>query len=385
MQPRTAGRGLLQAVRGKTSEVVVADSALNILAESWKFLAQSAIFMLCGFGVAGLLKAYLPDDFVARHLGKGRILGVVKASALGMPLPLCSCGVVPAAAALRRQGASKGATTAFLISTPETGVDSIAVTYGLLDPAMALLRPLSAFLTATCAGLLVDGLGRRSADAAPARAGAASCCACEPGACLKPLRHKLYAGMGYAFNDLLGDIGAWFLAGVLIAGSISAMVPQAFIAQHLGPGILPMLIMLLAGIPMYVCATGATPIAAALALKGLSPGAALVFLLSGPATNAASLTMIYRILGTRATALYLASIAGCTLAMGLLTNYVYSLLGIGISGWAHQAAGSLPGLPSQLFGLMLLCLFLRALYHKIILKKVPCDCRADDGHCHDDH
>jgi len=353
------------------------DIALTVLAEAWGFLTQSALFVLCGFVVAGLLKAYLPDDFVARHLGRGRVLAVINTSALGVPLPLCSCGVVPAAAALRRQGASKGATTAFLVSTPETGVDSIAVTYGLLDPVMAALRPLSAFLTATCAGLLIDGLARPAPDALPADASEGACCPCHAGTCRKPLRHKLYAGLGYAFNDLLGDIGTWFMAGVLIAGIISVAIPRQFIAEHLGPGILPMLLMLAAGIPMYVCATGATPIAAALALKGLSPGAALVFLLSGPATNAASLTVIYRILGRKATCIYLASIAGCTLAMGLLTNYIYGLLGIGISGWAHQAAGGPPALLSRLCGALLLILCARAFYMKTVRAKAG---NSDNGH-----
>ncbi len=137
---------------------------IKIILESWHILQDSAIFMLFGFFVAGLLKAFMPDDFVAGHLGKGKFFSVIKASLLGIPIPLCSCGVVPAAAGLRRQGAGKGATAAFLVSTPETGVDSIAVTYALLDPVMTLLRPLAAFVTATFAGIFIDGFDKNAKD-----------------------------------------------------------------------------------------------------------------------------------------------------------------------------------------------------------------------------
>jgi len=132
------------------------ESLVKIIFESWHILQESAVYMLLGFFVAGVLKAFLADDFVATHLGKGKIANIIKASLLGVPIPLCSCGVVPAAAGLRKQGAGKGATAAFLISTPETGVDSIAVTYALLDPIMTILRPLAAFVTGTCAGLLIE-------------------------------------------------------------------------------------------------------------------------------------------------------------------------------------------------------------------------------------
>lgn len=137
------------------------DILLNIIMESWHILQDSAPYVLFGFFVAGLLKAFLPDDFAARHLGNGSTSNVIKASLLGMPLPLCSCGVVPAAAGLRNQGASKGSTSAFLISTPETGVDSIAVTYALLDPVMTIFRPLSAFVTATATGIMINGLDKK--------------------------------------------------------------------------------------------------------------------------------------------------------------------------------------------------------------------------------
>ncbi len=143
------------------------DIIFKIIIESWNIIQDSAVFILFGFFAAGMLKAFLPDDFVARHLGKGRFSNVLKASALGAPIPLCSCGVIPAAAGLRQQGASKGATSAFLISTPETGVDSIAVTYALLDPVMTLFRPVSAILTATLTGIAVNIFDKNGKNEVP--------------------------------------------------------------------------------------------------------------------------------------------------------------------------------------------------------------------------
>ncbi len=195
--------------------------------------------------------------------------------------------------------------------------------------------------------------------------------------------HKLSDGFSYAFNDLLGDIGKWFLAGVLIAGIISAFVPGQFIETHLGEGFLPMLVMLIVGIPMYVCATATTPIAAALAFKGLSPGAALVFLLAGPATNVASLTVITKILGKKATVVYLASIAVCSLAMGIAANYLYASLGISVTGWVHKSSVHDHGILSNLFPLILLALIIYTLLRQHLFQKPVCECGPDHDHQHD--
>jgi uncharacterized membrane protein YraQ (UPF0718 family) len=338
---------------------------LKIMTESWHILQESAIFMLFGFFVAGLLKAFLSDDFVAKHLGKGKFSSIIKASALGVPIPLWSCGVVPAAASLRQQGASKGATAAFLISTPETGVDSIAVTYALLDPFMTLLRPLAAFITATISGFCIDWFDIETKDDVPDNSTwKGNNCSCGPGENKKTVRHKFYTGMTYAFNDLLGDIGKWFLAGILIAGLITALIPPQFIETNLGEGFLSMLIMLAVGLPMYVCATASTPIAAALAFKGLSPGAALVFLLAGPATNAASLAVLSNILGKRATLIHISSIAICSLAMGMTTNYVYSMFDLNITEWIDKGTGEHLGMFSAFFAIVLLVLIFKTIFQK---------------------
>ncbi len=170
--------------------------------------------------------------------------------------------------------------------------------------------------------------------------------------------------MTYAFNDLLGDIGKWFLGGVLLAGVITALIPPQFIETNLGEGFLSMLIMLAIGLPMYVCATASTPIAAALALKGLSPGAALVFLLAGPATNAASLAVLSNVLGKRATLIHVSSIAICSLAMGMTTNYIYSIFDLNITEWIDKGEGEHPEMLSSFFAIILLALIFKTFYQK---------------------
>jgi uncharacterized membrane protein YraQ (UPF0718 family) len=398
----------------------------GVARETWIILNDSAPYVLFGMFVAGLLKAYLPENFVARHLGKSGAGSVVKASLIGVPLPLCSCGVLPTALGLRKQGASKGAVTSFLISTPETGVDSIAVTYALLDPVMAVMRPVAAFVTAIAAGLAVNRLPEDPEEEARLDdSPLVSACGCSDTGCsdagcsgpanthedhvqmdnedmtLKPLhehvhafaaghaghdhghshtscscghdhghaapqlgrlapRSRLREGMNFAFIELSRDIGFWLLAGIVLAGVISYFLPPNFVAEHLGEGMFSMLLMLIIGVPMYVCATASTPIVAALALKGLSPGAALVFLLAGPATNAAGLTVLAKRLGRKATAVYVASIAVVSLALGMVVNQLYHVLGLSVADWVHQTSTEGISLLSVASSLVLVGLVVRA-------------------------
>lgn len=350
------------------------DGIAAVGAAGWDVLVASAPYMLLGFCIAGLLKAFLPDDLVARHMGKSSFLGLAKAAAVGVPIPLCSCGVLPTAAGLRRQGAAKGPTAAFMISTPETGVDSIAVTWALLDPFMAVVRPVSAFFTALVTGTMVQAMDRdkgpspllspasgpfaapgMSPDSSPCRGGAA--CGCSPvqargGPVEGPLdkaspRQRLRAGMAFAFGDLFRDIAPWFLLGVLVAGAISAWLTPEMVSLWLGRPLPAMLAMLVISVPLYVCATASTPIAAALVLKGLNPGAALVFLLAGPAVNAAALTVIGKILGRQATAIYVSGIVICTLGLGLLVDWIYlrtDFMAGALGAWRIGAAEEESGL-----------------------------------------
>ncbi len=309
------------------------DALAKIFEAAWAVVVESAPFLIFGLFVAGLLHVFLDPAIVARHLGRGRVRPVVMASVLGVPLPLCSCGVLPAALAIRKQGANDGAVTSFLISTPATGVDSIAITYALLGPIMAIARPIVAFISGVATGL-VQTLASKQPAHASAAPQAEGCCHTGGAAPSKEHTHhgsvveRTGRGLRYAFVDLLGEISGWFLLGVLIAGVIMFAVPEDLIARHLGGGLVTMLIMLVVGIPLYVCSSASVPIAAALILKGLSPGAALVFLMAGPATNAAGITVVAGMLGKRAAAIYLAGIAVSAVVMGLLLDGL-----LGLAGW----------------------------------------------------
>lgn len=315
----------------------------GILVESWKLLNEAAPYVLLGFFAAGVLKAFVSEEFVADHLGRSTFGSVVKASLFGIPLPLCSCGVIPAAAGLRKHGASRGASAAFLISTPETGIDSIAITWALLDPIMTVMRPVAAFFTATLTGLFINllpdepPLAPVTVPVVDHSSCSDSCCGHAPAEAEQGPVSRMRAGLQFAFGDLLGDIGKWLLIGILISGTIAFFVPEDFFSRYLGSEILSLLAMLAIGIPLYICASASTPIAAALVLKGLSPGAALVFLLAGPATNAATLTVIGKFLGKRVTAIYLATIAVCSLVLGWMVNRLYSAMDLSIARWVSHS------------------------------------------------
>ncbi|NOQ42097.1 MAG: SO_0444 family Cu/Zn efflux transporter, partial [Desulfuromusa sp.] len=279
------------------------DISIKIFIECWDILVESAPYVLFGFFAAGILKAYLPEKLVAKHLGGNGMASVFKASLFGVPLPLCSCGVIPAAIELRKQGAGKGASAAFLVSVPETGVDSVAITWALLDPVMTVIRPISSLITATTTGLLINRLpddpqldfaeeGEEPGCGCPVET-AESCPSKQPESHFVRVRN----GLAYAFGDLLGDIGKWLLLGIGVAGVIATLVPDDFFIRYLDNEFLSLLIMLGIGIPIYICASASTPVAAAPVLKGLSPGAALVFLSAGPATNAATITVMSRYFG----------------------------------------------------------------------------------------
>ncbi len=327
------------------------ETIFSILQESWHLLLEASVYILFGMLVGGLLKVFLSPSFVADHLGKGKFSSVIKAALFGIPIPLCSCGVLPAAASLKRQGANNGATTAFLISTPESGVDSIAITYALLDPIMTIARPVAAFVTAVAAGISENLLQTQKEEdwkkVVDRSCPIDGCCdgnECPP---QEHARHhsfieKLWSGLKFAVDDLWGDLAGWFFAGLLLAGIIAAVIPQELMTRYLGGGLHSMLIMLLVGIPMYICATASTPVAAALILKGVSPGAALVFLLVGPATNVTSLSVLFGLLGKRATAIYLVMLSLFAVLSGLVLDFIYSSLGVSATAIAGQAGEVIP-------------------------------------------
>ncbi len=323
---------------------------LNILLQSWNILLESSAFILLGLIVSGLLRVFLNPGSVSRHLGQGRFKSVFKASLLGIPIPLCSCGVLPAAAALKKQGANNGAVTSFLISTPESGVDSIAITYALMDPIMTVVRPVAAFVTAFAAGITENLLGKPDTDSPIVPDLSCPVDGCCDGQNCRPEVHrnhhsfteKIQAGFRFAFTDVWGDLAVWFLFGLLLSGIITVLIPESVFSRYMGGGMGSMLIMLGVGIPIYICATASTPIAATLILQGVSPGAALVFLMTGPATNVTSLTVLVRVLGKRATGIYLAAIAICAVGFGLLVDWIYASMGVSAQAVAGQAGEAIP-------------------------------------------
>lgn len=358
---------------------------------SWQLLVQSAPYMIFGLIVGGLLKIFLSPEYVAKHLGNTRYRSVVKAALLGVPIPLCSCGVLPAASALKKQGANKGATAAFLISTPESGVDSISVTYALLDPIMTIARPLSAFFSAMTAGIAINFFlaPKPASPDLSTMVIKTTVCGCANN-CTgntttqqnSSLLVKLKDTVRYAAIDIWGDLAGWFFIGLLMAGIITVLIPDETITGYLGGGIGSMLIMLCLGIPLYVCATASTPIAAAFILKGVSPGTALVFLLVGPATNITSLSVLIGILGKKATAFYLISMAGVAVVCGLLVDFLYFSLGISAAAIVSAHGELLPQFVSLSAAILLLLLTVQPamifIKSKIFQEDAGCDCSS---HC----
>lgn len=337
----------------------------NWLLQIWAVTLEAAPYLLVGFFVAGLIHAWVRMDRVAKHLGRSSLGGVLKAALVGAPLPLCSCSVIPVASSIRRQGASRGATASFLISTPETGVDSISITYGMLGPVMAVLRPVAALLSAVVAGTLINRFDAETPaqppTGLPVAGGGCPHCASHTappgphtshdpggaGATRPGLVGRLMSAVRYGYGDMFADLSHWLLIGFVLAGLVAAIVPGGFFEQHIGSGPLAMLMIMAVALPFYVCATSSTPIAAALIAKGMSPGVALVFLLVGPATNMATMVVVGRDLGRRSLTLYIISIAVIALVLGLATDAILGSSGITVAEAAacfhgHAETGAWP-------------------------------------------
>lgn len=323
-------------------------------------------YVLLGFLIAGVLHAFIPQTVMARHLSGTGWRSVVKAAMIGIPLPLCSCGVLPTAVAMRRNGASKAASTSFLIATPQTGVDSIAATWSLLGPAFAVVRPVAALVTALFGGVAV---GKTESPQAVAPQCATSDCEADRsrsfvGKCVDALR--------YGFIDLVGSIGGWLVIGLIVAAVITVYVPDDFFAAFSDKPILSMILVLIVAIPMYVCATGSIPIALSLVMKGLSPGTALVLLMAGPAANFASVALIGKEMGRKSASIYLASIIVGAMAFGLAIDYLmptawFDIRGISSAVCHHgHVVEVFPTICSAVLASLLIVTFVKRFKHKNI-------------------
>lgn len=284
-----------------------------LAASFWNVFAMMAPWLLFGFLIAGIIAVCIPRSFVIKTLGGASgMKSVLRAVLIGVPLPVCSCGVIPISGALHKNGASKGATAAFLISTPQTGIDSILATYALLGPVFAVARPVAAFVTGMIGGGVVHLL---TGGASPRESGTAQSFSNEAGR--KGLRAILWQG----YVRLLGSVIKPLLIGLAISAAVTHFVPDDFFAGGIaGSDWLAMPLMALLGIPMYVCSTAAIPIALSLLAKGVSPGAAFVFLMTGPAINAVSLATIAAMIGKRAAVAYTATIIAGALIFGIAIN-----------------------------------------------------------------
>lgn len=322
--------------------------------ELWELFVSMSFYMVIGLLCTGFLHAFVKQGWIKKQLGSKSASSVVKAAVVGVPLPLCSCGVVPMAVYLRQSGASKGATISFLTSTPQTGVDSIIATYGLMGPLFAIFRPFAAFISGITTGFVTNYLsqeqktcccsGHKKEKEEEAKPQQSSCCCsghkkeeeAKPQAssccCSKNITKeeeapklsflgKMISMFTFAFGEFLDRIAKNFVIGLLVAALLATVIPEDFfnVIQH---PLLSMLIVLLVGIPMYVCSTASIPIAVSLMMKGLSPGAAFVFLFTGPATNVASLAVLMKVFDKKTMLIYISTLCVCAISFGLLLDYI---------------------------------------------------------------
>ena len=333
--------------------------------------AEASPWLLLGLLIAGLMKAWVPSKILSKHLGQGK-LAIVKAALIGAPLPLCSCGVIPVATELRRSGASASATSSFLVATPETGIDSVSVSYALLGPIFAIYRPFASIMSAIITGLLVSTLkdseiknllvakkiAEKPSDSCCSSKKTpnvveptSSCCSSNNTATTNTkIKHnfinKTKAGVYYAATKLIDDIIVWLFIGLLFATIIRTFLPEELLLSY-GSGLPAMLLMVVISIPMYICATASTPIAAGFILAGLSPGTALVFMMAGPASNISTLGIIKNEMGTAVLIRYLIGVILCAIGFALLLDYGLTFYDINISEQMSHAHELLP----QWFGL----------------------------------
>ncbi|NNJ73232.1 MAG: SO_0444 family Cu/Zn efflux transporter [Enterobacterales bacterium] len=331
---------------------------MQLLNNFWLLFMESAPYLLVGLVLAGIIRQMIPDKWINSVLGKDS--SVVTAALIGTPLPLCSCSVIPTALGIRRAGATKASTSSFMVATPETGVDSISITYALMGPVMAIARPIAAISSAIVAGSLVQKFDVETPPEEPEETTVKSCCGSKN--VERTLSQKIRDSFSYGFGKLLSDFMDWLLVGLVFAALIKTFVPDSFFLQY-GQGITAMLVVVLISIPMYICATASTPIAAGLMLSGFSPGAALVFMLTGPATNVATLMVIYNELGKRSLIAYLVGVVVTAIVMGLGLDALidYYNINIMVQQGGH---GEMTSLLYQLSAVVLVILMLRQYWYR---------------------
>ena len=389
------------------------DFLITFAREFITLFSEMAPFLLLGFLLAGIIHVWIPNALYVPKISKSNFSSVLWAALFGVPLPICSCGVIPTSIAIRREGASKGASVSFLISTPATGVDSILATYSLLGLPFAILRPIAAFVTALVGGVFTNFATRNEVEEVSANTahlksvnhsdaaksahshsehehGHCGCCSCESG----DVHHmtfgqKIVETFRYGLVDMVGNVSKWLVIGLLLGALISAFVPNDFFMALREYPLLCMIAILLLAMPMYTCATGSIPLALALVAKGITPGAALVLLMAGPATSIASMLVVGKAFGKRTLVAYLASIAVGAIGFGLIvdTFFMDTFLAAMLPGGTaechgHAALGVFDYVCAGLLAVLIL-------YTVVTRKAGHCGCGCGDDHCdcddHDEH
>ncbi len=317
---------------------IVLSYSQQLIESIWATTALMAPYLLLGFFIAGVLHVLIPESWIEKHLGGKGLWPVTKASLIGVPIPICSCGVIPVAAGLRRNGASRGSTVSFLLSTPQTGVDSIAITWGMLGPVFAIYRTLAAFISGVIGGVLTDIFGD-DGTAAEGSTDLEQTASHDCADCGDVPKHKqgnrFLRALEYGFMTLPRDLARSLMFGLLLAALFNVFIPDHALPESIGSGIIGYLALMALGIPLYVCATGSVPMVVPLLAKDIiSPGAALVFLVSGPATNLASIVTLWKVLGRRTSIIYLATVAVLALLSGFILDTF--LPPIELSAYSHM-------------------------------------------------
>jgi uncharacterized protein len=356
----------------------------KLLIEIVALFLEMAPYILFGLLFVGLLNLYFTKEMILRHVGKNNFLSVLKAAIFGIPLPLCSCGVVPASVFMARSGASRGSVVSFLTSTPQTGIDSIIATYGMMGWLFAIFRPFAALLMGIFGGL-VTKLAEKN-DEENVRINKINVEKYEKRGKDVSILGKIKNMFSYSFVEFLDDIALQFIIGIIIAGMISYFIPDDFFeGTGITDGIVGMLLMVVVGVPMYICATASIPIAITLILKGFSPGVAFVFLAVGPATNAATFTIIADSIGKKAAALYVISISVSAIIFGYILDWLFwiaELDPIEMVSYKHEHSMFITEEIELVLGIIFFILLLMSLYRKyfrILINKVGKNMNKDNA------
>lgn len=290
---------------------------LLFINEFWILLKEMSLWVLIGCLLSGILKIFISKEIFSSYLGKSNIYSVIKSSLLGIPLPLCSCGVIPVAQSLSKSGVSKGAIASFLISTPQTGIDSIMATYGFLGLGFTLLRSCTALLSGIFGGIMINFFMKPSKVNSKLDL---------HNKCIKTFekKHRIYLMFYYGFIEMIKDLGKWIILGLLIASLFSVFFSQDGIEKILNNSWKEFLLIGLISIPLYICATGSIPIALVFISKGISPGAILIFLLLGPATNITTIIILIKNFGKKFTCIYLISLVVSSIFFAILVNKYFN-------------------------------------------------------------